>query len=219
MSEVITRVKRRYFEVFGDLEKEIAFLRRTNLFLIFVLMLVFIGVIILGMKPPVVIRVSEVEGAQMIRDLNTNNAPTSHEVLALAKRFTMRYTAFNSFTVTKDLAEAFNLMTARLQQESRKSLIDSGLIEKLKNAQIDTQTEFKEVKIERDSPEASAVSLIGVRRISKYDTPTFHEEILFRADIVLKKVSRSSSTPEGLLIEAYREMILNDLSRKEEMKS
>lgn len=219
MSEIITRVKRRYFEVFGDLEKEISFLRRTNLFLVFAVILVFIGAMILGMKPPVVIRVSEVEGAQVIRDLNTNNAPTSYEVISLAKRFTVRYTAFNSFTVTKDLAEAFNLMSIRLQQESKKSLIDSGLVQKLKDAQIDTQTEFKEAKIERDSQEASTVSLIGIRRISKYDDPSFHEEILFRADIVLKKVARSSSAPEGLLIEAYREMILNDLSRKEEKKS
>ncbi len=219
MSEIIAKVKRRYFEAFGDLEMEIQFLRKANLILAFIVLLAFAGSVILGMKPPVVIRVSEVEGAQVIRDLPKHNEPTHHEIIALSKRFTLRYTGFNSYTVTKDLAEAFNLMTTRLQHEARKSLIDSGLVEKLKTAQIDTQLEFKETKIERDAPDAAVVSLLGVRRISRYDEPSFREEILFRADIVLKKVSRSSNTPEGLLVDGYKELILNDLSRKDEQKS
>jgi len=219
MTEIFQKIKRRYFEAFGDLEKEIAFLRKANLSLCGIIFFLLLSILCLGLKPPVVIRVSEVEGARMIQDINTNNLPASYEVIGFAKRFTARYTAFNSYTMTRDLAEAFNLMTARLQKEARKTLVDSGLVEKLKEAGIDTQLEFKEAKIERDSSDVSTVSLVGLRRVTKYQDARFQEEILFRADIAVRKVKRTATTPEGLLIEAYREITLNDLSRKDEGKS
>lgn len=218
MNDLFSRMKRRYFEVFGDLEKEISFLRGANIFLGLIILFMSFSLFFFGMRPPVVIRVSEVEGAKTVTDLNVSNQPSSHEILAFAKRFTADYTAFNSYTLARDLAAAFNLMTAKLQNESKKALIDSGFVEKLKAAGIDTQIEFKEAKIERDSHEACAVSLVGVRRVTKYVDVRFKEEVLFRSDLIIRKVRRTPDAPEGLLVEAYREMTLNDLSGKEVRK-
>lgn len=204
-------IKRRYFEAFGDIEEEVRFLRIASVCLIGVLFVLIIFSFLLAKRPPVVIRVSEVEGAEAIRDLEANNAPTEHEIISFAKRFTTRYTGFNSYTVSRDVSEAFNQMTRNFQKKAQKSLIDSGFLAKVTEAGIDTQIEFKESRIERDSKDASVVSLVGVRRVTKYSAGSFNQEVLFRADIVLEKVTRSSNTPEGLLVEEYREILLNEL--------
>ena len=129
---------RKYFEAFGDLEEEIRFLRILPLWLGFG----FIAILLLfyqyGNRPPVVIRVDEVKGTQVIEDLNQNNAPASFEMTSFAKRFVMRYTAYNSYTISRDLAEAMNQMSSKLQKETRRKLIDSGLVSKIAEAKIAT---------------------------------------------------------------------------------
>ena len=56
------------------------------------------------------------------------------------------------------------------------------------------------------------MSLVALRKILKYGDEAFKEEHLFRADMVLKKVPRTKETPEGLLVDEYREIILNNLT-------
>lgn len=209
-----SKIKRRYFEAFGDLEEEIRFLRKLGFFLSGTILLLLFFLFVLAKRPPVVIRVSEVEGAQAIQDLKENNAPTAHEMIGFAKRFTARYTGYNSYTVSRDVAEAFNQMTSRFQKESQKKLLDSGFLAKVAQAGIDTEIEFKEGKVERDSEDHAVVSLVGVRRISKYGTQDLSQEVLFRADLVLKKVPRQAQVPEGLLVEEYREILLNELTER-----
>ena len=58
------------------------------------------------------------------------------------------------------------------------------------------------------------MSLIGVREIRKYGLDSFNQQSLFRSDLVLKKVSRSKDVPEGLLVEEYREILMNELSER-----
>ncbi|MBI4970241.1 MAG: hypothetical protein HZC17_00155, partial [Candidatus Omnitrophica bacterium] len=111
------------------------------------------------------------------------------------------------------LAEAFNQMTAGLQKRAHKELIASGLIHKIKEAGIDTEIEFKEEHLERQTKEQAVVSLVGVRQITKYGYPN-REQVLFRADFVLKKVPRSRQVPEGLLVEEYQETVLNEIKER-----
>ncbi|MBI4970240.1 MAG: hypothetical protein HZC17_00150, partial [Candidatus Omnitrophica bacterium] len=104
MENIFPEIKRRYFEVFGDLEKEISFLRKLVFILTAIVILELVFLFFVSQKPPVVIRVDRVAGAQVIEDLKINNAPTSFEIISFAKRFTHRYTAYNSYTLSKDLA-------------------------------------------------------------------------------------------------------------------
>lgn len=208
------QIKRRYFEAFGDLEEEIRFLRKLAFFFLGTIFVLFFFLFVLAKRPPVVIRVSEVAGAEAIRDLVRNNAPTAHEMIGFAKRFTSRYTGYNSYTMKRDMTEALNQMTSRFQKEAEKKLVDSGFLAKVAQAGIDTQIEFKEGRVERDSEEAVVVSLVGVRRITKYGAADFSQETLFRADLVLKKVRRTETVPEGLLVEQYTELLLNELTER-----
>ena len=218
MSEdIIKQIKRRYFEAFGDLEQEIGFLRKLGGILSGALVLSVCFLFLLGQRPPVVIRVSEAAAAQALRSLDMNNAPTVHEVIAFAKRFTVRFKAYNSYTISRDLAEALNQMTGRFQLECRKKYIESGLVSEISSAGINTEIEFKEARLEREARDIAVVSLVGVRRTAKYGTGDYRD-ILFRSDIVLKKVRRSVNVPDGLLVEDYQEMTLNDLTERSKGK-
>ncbi|MBI4972093.1 MAG: hypothetical protein HZC17_09750 [Candidatus Omnitrophica bacterium] len=215
MENPVIKIKRRYFEAFGDIEKENNFLRKITLGLV---CLVFVSSVLLffsGKRMPVVIRVDEL-GSHAIKDLALNNEPDAHEIVGFAKRFTVRFTGYNSYTILKDLTESFNQMTSRFQKQAQRGIIESGLIQKVIDARIDTEIEFKEEHLERDSKENSVVSLLGVRKIRGYGDEGVTGNTLFRADLVLRKVSRTRETPEGLLVEEYKETTLNELKERKQ---
>jgi hypothetical protein len=212
--EKLEKLKRRYFEVFGDLEAQAEFLKLSNLVLLGVLIAVLLGAFLLAHRPPVVIRVTEVGVAEPIRDFRINNAPSEPEILYFSKSFTRRYTEYNSYTLSRDVTEAFNQMTGRFQKLTNRDLVESGLLTRVREAGLHAAIEFKEEKIERETPEFIRVSLIGVRTIQSYKNPDYKESALFKAELTLKKCPRSMAVPFGLLVEDYHEMILNKLEER-----
>lgn len=209
--EKLQNLKRRYWEVFGDLEAECEFMKLTSLILIALLFFALAGAFILAKRPPVVIRVTEVGEAEAIRDLASNNAPTEPEILYFAKSFVKRYAEYNAYTLARDTAEAMNQMTSGFQKIAQRELLESGLLARVKEAGLHAQIEFKEEEIERETPEYVRVSLIGVRTIRSYQNPDYRESNLFKAELVFKKFPRSREIPSGLLVEQYREILLNKL--------
>jgi len=207
----LEQMKRRYWEVFGDLEAQNEFLKIVDLILIILLFLTLIGAFFLAKRPPVVIRVSQVGEAQAINDLKTNNAPGEYEVFDFARTFTKRFRSLNSYTLSSDTAEAWNRMSERCQKIASKELLESGFLARFHETGLFTEIEFKEEAIERDTPTYTRVWLIGVRNILSYNDPQYKESSLFKAEILLKKVARSRKIPWGLLVEDYREIILNKL--------
>ncbi len=209
--ERIEKMRRRYYEVFGDLEAQSEFLKLTSLVLLALLSFSLFGAFALAKRPPVVIRVSEVGKAEVIRDIAANNATSEPEILYFAKSFAKRYAEYNAYTVARDMAAAMNMMTAKYQKAAQQQLVESGLLARVKEAGLNAAIEFKEEKLERQTPEYALVSLIGVRKLTSYKNPDFQETSLFKAEIVLKKYPRSMDLPTGLLVEEYREIILNKL--------
>ena len=55
---------RRYYEVFGDLESQLEFLKLASLVLLCLLFFAIFGAFVLAKRPPVVIRVDEVGKAE-----------------------------------------------------------------------------------------------------------------------------------------------------------
>ena len=204
-------MKRRYYEVFGDLEAPSEFLKLVILILLGLLCFAFVSAFNFANRPPVVIRVSVVGNAQTIHDMRVNNAPSEVEILYFAKAFTKRYEEYNAYTIARDMAEAMNQMTAKYQRVAHEQRVASGLLSKIKEAGLNAAIEFKEEKLERETPEYAVVSLIGVRTLTSYKTPTFREASLFKTDIVLKKYPRSREIPAGFLVEQYNLTILNKL--------
>jgi len=210
----IEQAKRKYYEVFGDLEAEVQFLKLANLILIGIVFLFLIAVFVIAKQPPVVIRVTDVGLAEAVKNLDSNNQVTNPEVFYFSKTFIQRYTEYNSYTLSRDISEAFNLMTAKFQKAANHELVESGVLARVKEAGLSSQVEFKEAKIEKNSKEYVLVSLIGVRTLTSYKNPNYRESSLFKSELVLKKEPRSEHIPSGLLVEDYREIILNKLEEK-----
>ena len=211
LHERLENMGRKYFEVFGDIEAANHFLKLLLMLLTGILFLVLLGSFTLANRPPVVIRVSEVGKAEAVGNLQVNNAPTEPEILYFSKTFVRRFSEYNAYTLSRDMSEAMNLMTAQYQKTARHELVESGVLSRVKEAGLNSQIEFKEEKIERETPEYAVVSLIGVRTLLSFKNKDFRESNLFKSEIVLRKHSRSSAVPSGLLVEDYREIILNKL--------
>ncbi len=207
----LEKMKRRYWEVFGDLEAQVEFLKIANILLLTLLFLAFFGSFVLAKRSPVVIRVDEAGKAEAIRDLDTNNAPTDYELFDFAKTFTRRFRELNSYTLSSDTAEAWNRMGMRYQKIANRDLVDSGFFARFHETGLYTRIEFKEEKIERNTAQIAQVSLIGVRTISSYHDAGYKDSSLFKAELLLKKVPRSREIPWGVLVEDYREILLNKL--------
>ncbi len=202
---------RRYYEVFGDLEAQLEFLKLASLVLLCLLFFAIFGAFVLAKRPPVVIRVDEVGKAEAISDLAAHNAPSKPEILYFARTFVKRYAEYNAYTVSRDMAEAWNLMSARFQTAAKRNLIESGILARIEEAKLCAALEFKEEKIERETPEHVLVSLVWVRTLKSYKDPDYREASLLKSELVLKKVSRSLPAPSGLLVEDYKEILLNRL--------
>ncbi len=102
-------------------------------------------------------------------------------------------------------------MTSRYQKIADRDLVESGFFAKFHETGLYTHIEFKEETIDRNTPEYVRIALIGVRNILNYNDPDYKESSLFKAEILLKKVPRSREIPWGVLIEDYREILLNKL--------
>ena len=202
---------RRYYEVFGDLEAQLEFLKLASLVLLCLLFFAIFGAFVLAKRPPVVIRVDEGGKAEAISDLAAHNAPSKPEILYFARTFVKRYAEYNAYTVSRDMAEAWNLMSARFQSAAKRNLIESGILARIEEAKLCAAIEFKEEKIERETPEHVLVSLVWVRTLKSYKDSDYREASLLKSELVLKKVSRSLPAPSGLLVEDYKEILLNRL--------
>ena len=202
---------RRYYEVFGDLEAQPEFLKLASLVLLCLLFFAIFGAFVLAKRPPVVIRVDEVGKAEAISDIAAHNAPSTPEILYFARTFVKRYAEYNAYTVSRDMAEAWNLMSARFQAAAKRNLIESGILARIEEAKLCATLEFKEEKIERETPEHVLVSLVWVRTLKSYKDTDYREASLLKSELVLKKVSRSLPAPSGLLVEDYKEILLNRL--------
>lgn len=202
---------RRYYEVFGDLEAQGEFLKLVSLVLLGLLFFAVFGALTLAKRPPVVIRVEEVGKAEAITDLAAHNAPAPPEIFYFAKTFVKRYAEYNAYTVSRDMAEAWNLMSAHFQAAARHHLIETGILARIEETKLCATIEFKEERIERETAEYVLVSLVWVRTLKSYKDPDYHEAALLKSELVLKKVPRSLPAPSGLLVEDYKEILLNRL--------
>lgn len=209
--EKTEKMKRRYYEVFGDLESTNEFLKIGFLLLLGFLFLLFCWSFTLAKKPPLVIRVSEVGEAQPIQNLESHNAPTEAEISYFSKIFVKRFRELNSYTIARDSAEAWNFMSSDYRKVADRELVDTGFLAKFDGTGLYTRIDFKEEEIERETQDHARISLIGVRTIFDYNNSDYKRSSLYKYELVLKKVPRSRQVPWGLLVENYNETQLKEL--------
>ena len=204
-------MKRKYHEVWGDLEAQ----NNTLKLILFGLLLALIVFLILSFigsrKPPVVIRVNDIGKAEAVSEFPVNNAVSKPELFYFTKLFIEKFTAYNSYTLSTDLSEAFSLMTKNYQRIAKKEIIDSKLVSQIEQASLHAEVQVRDIKLEREDTKYAVLSFIGLRTILSYVDRNFKEESLFKGDIILKKVNRSMANPHALLVEEYREVLVQEL--------
>jgi len=205
--------KRSYFEVWGDLEAQNNTLKALLLSITGLLLVSLVVVYMVTVKPPVVIRVSDIGKSETVSNYNVNNAVTEPELFYFTKLFVQKFTEYNSYTISSDIAEAFNMMTANYQKIARKEVLDSNLVSKISQSSINTRMEVREIKLEREDSNYAVLSLLGLRTIQSYQNRNLKEESLFKGDVILKKVPRTMDCPQGLLVEEYREVLVKKIEQ------
>ncbi len=206
-------IKRKYFEIWGDLEAQNNTLKVLLLVMAVLLAVSLVLSYLTTRKPPLVVRVSDVGKAEAIQDYRVQNAVTQPELVYFTKLFIEKFTEYNSYTVASDIADAFTLMSANYQKIAKKEVIDSNLISKIGEASIHAKVEMREINVEREDEGVAVLSFLAVRTIFSYQNRDFKDETLFKGDIVLKKISRTMTHPQGLLVEEYREVLVKQLGQ------
>jgi len=204
--------KRKYFEVWGDLEAQNNTLKLILFLIIGLFSISLFFCYRVTIKPPVVIRVTDIGEAKAIVDYPLNHRVSEPELFYFAKLFIKKFTEYNSYTVSTDMAEAFELMTGKYQKIAKREMIDSNLIAKISQASLHTKIEIREIKVEREDENYAVMSFLGLRTLRSYETRDFLEESLFKGDIILKKTPRTMERPHGLLVEEYREILVKELN-------
>ncbi|HEX5037919.1 MAG TPA: VirB8/TrbF family protein [bacterium] len=184
-------------------------LRWVAALLVVAMVVMSVTVVIVVRKPPVVIRVDEVGNAVPINDLATNNAPSDVEMTAFGKDFLRAYLELNSLTIQKDLARALNMMTKRFQSAHLRELKAENFLQKIIKANIQTQLELKHIAITSKTPARAYLDIRAITSTTPLEdahaTPTRHGLI---AKLTLVLVPRTERTPNGLLVEDYRQQIV-----------
>lgn len=173
-------------------------------------------------KPPVVIRVDDIGNATAITDYPTNNAVTEVEVNAFAKDFVRSIVEVNSFTISKDLARALNMMTRQFQDAHRKKLSDGQYVAKIKKAKIQREMQIDRLAITARSPEGYELDVRGILSTNPLgDTEAPKDRSGLVGQLYIVTVPRGEFTPYGLLVSNFqwREVPLEEVIKKDEVES
>ncbi len=179
--------------------------------IILVMCIIFLSIVSLRAmrKAPIVIRVDEVGHAEIIPDLTVNNVPSDVEIMAFAKDFLRSYIELNSLTVQKDLTRALNMMTKKYQSAHLRELKDAKFLPKIIQANIQTQMEIKDLAMTTRSPTKIYLDVRGITSTTPLEDPNAPaSKHGFIAKLTLAFVPRTERTPNGLLVDDYRQQIV-----------
>ena len=178
-------------------------------------------------QPPTVIRVDKdgdatVVGAGAISDpvtklamvlsaeATTNSttsasaAPTDLEGRAVLRTFLQHYLTYTPDSVTRDLAESLNMMTANLRKLTMDKLRKDDTIGRIQQDHIISDFRIRSIDRSKDAPWSYAV--FGVKEIHRIKNGTeITDRIVAQYNLRLMVEQRTELNPSGLLVADYSE--------------
>jgi hypothetical protein len=165
-------------------------------------------------QPPTVIRVDANGNAAMlgagpsllrVSQSSADGEPTDLEKWAFAKLFLDRYLTFSPSNVSRNWADALNMMTSNLRRLALSKMEKENFIEKIVDDQTRSEFHLRRLEPTKDSPLTyTAFGVKEVHRISENHSETT-EKIVSEFHIRLDVEKRSKENPSGLLIADYWE--------------
>lgn len=190
--------------------------------LIGIIVIMTLAYVRVASRPPVVIRVDEIGNAQAIADYGVNNAVTNVEVGAFAKDFVKSIVEVNSYTITKDLARALNMMTRQFRDAHRKKLQEGQYVAKIKKAKVQRELELERLAITSRLDEGYELDVRGILSTNPLgDSSAPKDRRGLMGQLYILKVPRSEFTPHGLLVSNFhwREVPLEEIIKTNEVES
>lgn len=204
-SSVAEKQPRRYFEVFGDVLSENAFLKNALAGLI--CLCILIGVILLKAvnRPPLIIRMDNIGQPTIIKGWKNQTAITAPEVKNFTRIFLRGFLAWNVYTYDDNFTEVFKMMTPDCQKTLDDYLKTNGIVETIKAEKFNTKLTLSKIEITEDTANVLVVKIKGVRLVTSFEKSDYMKEIVFEDTLTIAKVERSETAPWGMLVDNWKE--------------
>lgn len=198
---------RRYFEVFGDALNENAFLK--NLIVLLAGMVIFLIVVVAKVlnRPPLIIRVDELQKPTVISEWEGQTAVTSPEIRNFTRIFLKGFLSWDIYTYDDNFKSVFTMMTPLAQKKLNSYLEEKGVVEQINKERLKTTLTISEIAVVEDTQSVVVIKAKGTRVLRSYDKPEMQQEIIFEDTLTLRKVSRTNNTPWGLLLDDWSESL------------
>jgi hypothetical protein len=172
------------------------------------------------LQPPTVFRVNENgEASSISRKLTpavtqvdvaqgANAAPNDFEKRGFLRLFLTRYLNFSSDDVSRNWADALNMMTSNLRRSTLNAMTKDNTVGKVQDEQITSVFHLREIEAAKDDPlEFTAFGTKEVHRISDHRETT--STLIGKFHIRLISERRTEQNPSGLLIAEYSEDLID----------
>jgi hypothetical protein len=207
----------RYYEHDGALR---AYANRAMLLAYICVPTAFIAVALAAyvrLQPPTVIRVDSSGQAVQVAAKNATTpisvaqgagtAPTDFEKAAFVRLFLQRYLSFSPDSVSRNWADALNMMTANLRRATLATLERDNIVGKIQEEQITSVFQFRSLEPSKDDPLAfTAFGVKEVHRVRDHQETT--DKLVGEVHIRLITERRSEENPSGLLVADYGERLI-----------
>jgi len=132
------------------------------------------------------------------------SAPTDLEGRAVLRRFLQHYLSYTPDSVTRNLAESLNMMTANLRKLTMDKLREDDTVGKIQQDHIICDFRIRSIERSKDSPWKYVV--FGVKEIHKMKNGAeVTDRIVGQYDLRLVEERRTELNPSGLLVADYSE--------------
>jgi type IV secretory pathway TrbF-like protein len=134
----------------------------------------------------------------------SDTAPTDLEARAVLRRFLQHYLSYTPDSVTRNLAESLNMMTANLRNLTMDKLREEDTVGKIQQDQIISDFRIRSIEHSKNSPWSYVV--FGVKEIHKIKNGTeVTDRIVGQYNLRLVEERRTELNPSGLLVAEYSE--------------
>jgi hypothetical protein len=192
--------RRFFYEVWGDLNAQNATLK-----IVMILMSIITIIALLTSyftykinRVPIVIRVSEVKDAKVLRNIPFNNRAGLGEMVYFSKSFIRQFTGFNSIMIKTQLSRALNKMSQSYAENTLKMIIRDKFIQNMKKANVSSRIKFKKIKLIKQTANHDELKLYVIRTVISNLNSKIENSSAFEDKLILKRIKRTVQYPFGL---------------------
>lgn len=200
----------RYYEVWGESLRIMAIYRTAAIALLGTVLVLAVLLARAMDRPPVVVRVDTVGRAEAVAETRRDDGISIPEIHNFATVFTEWYHGFDFYSYVESYRRAFRMMTPELQQRQQAHLNSSGELAAIAESHLKSTPVISRIEIVKDTREAVLVKVKGYRTVTSYLDDRYRREIVYEADLVLRKVKRTLKAPWGMLLDHYRETVFKE---------